>query len=174
MWAPIPEEYNRLAAYAIRESSPSSDYMSFLNSQLLLTGSKNTNFVSEKSFNKFYFYFYFLSILFVYIRNDNSLNAPLEKNLHSVSAPPSTNITPNFNHDEKESFLNRSKVIQQHSIAVMNSENFYNSPSTSSATPSSSSSAGPRRRNALNADEHYELIAETSQRRQKKSVGKCN
>lgn len=35
-----------------------------------------------------------------------------------------------------------------------------------------SSSGGPRRRNALNADEHYDLIAETTQRRQKKSMSK--
>lgn len=33
-------------------------------------------------------------------------------------------------------------------------------------------SGTPRRRNALNADEHYDLIAETTQRRQKKSMGK--
>lgn len=61
----MPEEYNRLAAYAIRESSPSSDYMSFLNSQLLPAASKtatssdasNLRSVSANSFDRFYIEF---------------------------------------------------------------------------------------------------------------------
>lgn len=99
------------------------------------------------------------------------MNAPQESAVHSISTPLSADAALNFNHGGL--FQHRPHFVQQHSVATMSSDSYYNSaPSTSSATASSSGSSGPRRRNALNADEHYELIAETSQRRQKKSVGK--
>lgn len=45
-----------------------------------------------------------------------------------------------------------------------------NAPLGASCSLSIDSAGTPRRRNALNADEHYDLIAETTQRRQKKSM----
>jgi hypothetical protein len=101
----VPEEYDRLA-HAIRENSPGTEYMSFLQN---LPGRSVSSASLFRVYNK---------------AEDDSMP-------YSAATGMSDSVS---------------------------------SPGTSSLTA--------RRRNALNADEHYEIIAETTHRRQKKSMSR--
>ncbi|CAD5210133.1 unnamed protein product [Bursaphelenchus okinawaensis] len=105
LWTLLPQEYNRLA-HAIRESSPGSEYMSFLQS---LPG----------------------------------------RSISSASLLRGSTSTAGGGDKPDEDFANSSL-----SMATSSGE----------SAPSSA-----RRRNALNAEEHIDYIAETSSRRQKKT-----
>ncbi|KAI1727705.1 rho GTPase-activating protein 29 [Ditylenchus destructor] len=134
LFAPVPEDYEKLAHLTIHES-PGSEYMAFLQSQNFPARSVSTSSLP---------------------RADKCGDS--DKNSFAQCRSPYT---------ERERIYMRDR---HHSSANMASAPSACSSSMTSANDASSPSMPNRRRNALNADEHEHIIAETTQRRQKKSM----